>query len=432
MAAETSAQGASAAGFQQASHNLQDVEHQSEMPTFASSSGAPPPLPLEDSELSGLEPSQSGDPGPAVIEHPEMFSGEILPAVSCPVVEVQPCETFHHRLEYISTLSHLAFFAICGVCIRYTLEIGFGPEHAHVTDDEQALMIDIPANMVGSFLMGWVGVVFKRDILRFSEALAVGLSTGLCGSITTYASLVQRMQAILTHGLWVRALAGYLIGFELAQMSLRIGIDTAEAFAAYLAREQQRREEGGKKALLARPRPDHVDRKWASLLLFLTLSGVLVALSAVGAVLDSDHQKRRRVWLACLLAPPGVWVRWYLAKLNGQGLGKKQLVKWFPVGTFLTNTIAGAVEAVVSAINIALATTSSELIVGGIQLGFLGCMSTVSTFAVETHTLHLTPGTRWRAYVYVLLTFFSSFLLGLVMYSAPVWIGNYDSRYNHV
>lgn len=60
--------------------------------------------------------------------------------------------------------------------------------------------------------MGWVGVVLKKDIALFSELLAIGLSTGLMGSITTYASWNQQMLALITKGLWVRSLVGLLIG----------------------------------------------------------------------------------------------------------------------------------------------------------------------------------------------------------------------------
>lgn len=60
--------------------------------------------------------------------------------------------------------------------------------------------------------MGWVGVVLKKDIAVFSELLAIGLSTGLMGSITTYASWNQQMLAMITQGLWLQAVLGFLLG----------------------------------------------------------------------------------------------------------------------------------------------------------------------------------------------------------------------------
>jgi len=57
-----------------------------------------------------------------------------------------------------------------------------------------------------------LGFTSKKDIAVYSQPLAIGLSTGLCGSITTYASWNQRMAAILAYGLVVRALFGYILG----------------------------------------------------------------------------------------------------------------------------------------------------------------------------------------------------------------------------
>lgn len=60
--------------------------------------------------------------------------------------------------------------------------------------------------------MGWVGVVLKKDIAAYSELLVIGLSTGLMGSITTYASWNQELLLLVTNGLWVRSIVGLIIG----------------------------------------------------------------------------------------------------------------------------------------------------------------------------------------------------------------------------
>lgn len=65
---------------------------------------------------------------------------------------------------------------------------------------------------VGCFFMGWVGVVLKKDIAAFSELLVIGLSTGLMGSITTYASWNQELIVLVTRGFWVRSVVGLIIG----------------------------------------------------------------------------------------------------------------------------------------------------------------------------------------------------------------------------
>ena len=60
--------------------------------------------------------------------------------------------------------------------------------------------------------MGWVGVVFKRDIANFDEFLAIGLTTGLMGSITTFTAWMQEITNLTTQGHWVRGLIGILLG----------------------------------------------------------------------------------------------------------------------------------------------------------------------------------------------------------------------------
>ena len=68
--------------------------------------------------------------------------------------------------------------------------------------------------------MGWVGIVMKKDILCFSEPLAIGLSTGLMGSITTYAGWNQKMAELLATGNIVAAVSGTLLGRNMAYFSL--------------------------------------------------------------------------------------------------------------------------------------------------------------------------------------------------------------------
>lgn len=50
--------------------------------------------------------------------------------------------------------------------------------------------------------MGWLGVVFKGDISRVSDHLAVGLTTGYLGSLTTFSGWNQRMLELSVQGKW--------------------------------------------------------------------------------------------------------------------------------------------------------------------------------------------------------------------------------------
>ena len=69
-------------------------------------------------------------------------------------------------------------------------------------------------------------------------------------------------------------------------------------------------------------------------------------------------------------------------------------------------------------------TKTCDTISTGIQFGFLGCLSTVSTFIAEYNAMEESQK-NWRAYVYALITIVVSFGLGTLIYSVPVWSKGY-------
>ncbi|CAM6128215.1 unnamed protein product [Calypogeia fissa] len=351
------------------------------------------------------------------------FDAHVVPICRSPpplqTVEQPRPETMRKSLELISILAHLTTFGILGVLIRYLLEVLFGPNVAKLTSNKSALFIDLPANMLGSFFMGWVGVVFKKDIAMFSEHLAVGLSTGLMGSITTYAAMMQRNLAIMVSGSWVTGLFGLLVGVYMAQMSLVVGEDSARLLHKIL---QLMNEQRGRKGLgkWQMPPPDNLHRRMASLVLFVFFGGGLWVASVVLTLMDTNSLSRRTLWLACWVAPPGVWMRWYFARLNGRGIGAKHYQRWFPLGTFLVNVTASSLEAGLTSVNSAVRNYTATLLVGAINLGTLGCLSTVSTFVAEIQIMH--EGLNWwRAYAYPIISMVVSLVIGILVYGVPVW-----------
>jgi len=55
--------------------------------------------------------------------------------------------------------------------------------------------------------MGWFGVVFKGDISRVSEHLAIAITTGYLGSLTTFSGWNQKClssSVFLVTGFWLR------------------------------------------------------------------------------------------------------------------------------------------------------------------------------------------------------------------------------------
>ncbi|KAF3445700.1 hypothetical protein FNV43_RR10876 [Rhamnella rubrinervis] len=328
-------------------------------------------------------------------------------------------------LEYSSCLIHLAVFGIFGVLTRYLLQKLFGPGIAGVTSNQAILYLDLPSNMVGSFLMGWFGVVFKRDISHVSDFLAIGLTTGYLGSLTTFSGWNQKMLELSVEGHWVLSVIGFLIGLFLADYSIIIGVHTAKEFRKLLEKKITH-VGGGIFGSSSSWRVDTYERHFAVMVLLIMMLGLLCCVSGIlGAKEFSSGGSEAQLWLACIMGPPGVWTRWFLARLNGRGLGRKGLLKWIPFGTLIANVSAACVMAALATVKKAVSTRNCDTIATGIQFGFLGCLSTVSTFIAEFNALRESSGLL-RAYAYAMITICISFGLGTLIYSVPVWTKGYN------
>ncbi|XP_044474811.1 fluoride export protein 1-like isoform X1 [Mangifera indica] len=327
-------------------------------------------------------------------------------------------------LEYISCLLHLAVFGILGTLTRYLLQKLFGPSIAHVTNELSILYLDLPSNMIGSFLMGWWGVVFKGDISKVSEFLAIGLTTGYLGSLTTFSGWNQKMLDLAVNGKWVHAFLGFFLGLFLVAYSIIFGIETANGFKWLLKRFYSSTNKEIPD-LSSNCRVDSLKRHLAAMVILTLLLGVLWCVSGVlmKKEYDSDSSEAQ-LWLSCIVAPPGVWIRWFLARLNGRGLGRAGYLKWVPFGTLIANVSAALIVAALATVREAENNNTSNVVVGGIQFGFLGGLSTVSTFVAEFNAMR-ESNQPWRAYAYALATVLISFAIGIPMFCVPVWTRNF-------
>ncbi|XP_077243377.1 fluoride export protein 1-like isoform X2 [Tasmannia lanceolata] len=301
------------------------------------------------------------------------------------------------------------------VFARYLLQKLFRPSVA--TWDQSPFYLDLPSNMVGSFLMGWLGIVFKADINQVSHLLAIGLTTGFLGSLTTFSGWNQKMLELSANGHWVASMLGLLIGMLLVDISIRVGVETATGFRCLLNRRG-----------MLNSSTWTVDsyRRQICVWVVLFLLGLLWIISGtlVRSRLEGEHRSAV-LWLAFMVGPPGVWLRRFLARLNGRGLGRKGLMKWVPFGTLVANVFAACLMAALATIRNVVDTKRCDIIVTGIQFGFLGCLSTVSTFVAEYHDLRQSKHPR-RAFVYSMITIVPSFALGTLIYSVPVWTKGYQ------
>ncbi|KAK4276762.1 hypothetical protein QN277_014873 [Acacia crassicarpa] len=323
-------------------------------------------------------------------------------------------------LDYASCMIHLATFGILGVLTRYLLQKLFGPDGAGVTSDHTILYLDLPSNMVGSFLMGWFGVVFKGDISRVSEHLTIALTTGYLGSLTTFSGWNQKMLELGVNGHWLFSVLGFIIGLFLVGFSIIFGIETAKGFRWLIIWLKMRSGKGSCNSERSR-KVVSCKRQFAVMVVLLIILGFLWGLSSRLVRSEFKHgESEAELWLACLVGPLGVWIRWFLARLNGRGIGRARLLKWIPYGTLIANVSAACVMSALAIVKKSVNAWKCDTIAAGIQFGLLGCLSTVSTFASEFNAMRESTH-PWRAYAYAMITICVSFFFGILIFCIPAW-----------
>lgn len=114
---------------------------------------------------------------------------------------------------------------------------------------------------------------------------------------------------------------------------------------------------------------------------------------------------------AMLCAPPGAVLRWKLSSLNGTVTTKSW--EWFPMGTFLANLMGCIISMIAVGYEYDMEAVQSIYdvtffwgigTVRAIKVGFVGSLTTVSTFVAEINGFMRTSD---HAYPYMLTTLFS-------------------------
>ena len=109
----------------------------------------------------------------------------------------------------------------------------------------------------------------------------------------------------------------------IAHMSLLAGIDAAKGFKHITKKYRQHMVKDEDKDDTGRESADNILMKFSAfpfftLMAFLPLGNFFIA----SLIRDGSSERMRILWLACTVAPPGVWARWHLARSNRQRIRK--------------------------------------------------------------------------------------------------------------
>jgi fluoride exporter len=339
-----------------------------------------------------------------------------------------------------------------------------------------ALFVDLPANMIGSFVMGimtnlrpelWPNLPWLRQShpLQQYEPLHVAIMTGFCGSLTTFASWNTQMvvmmdgtQAELGHQI-VPAIFGYILGLMMSVCSFLFGNEvsvwmnryrnpqTLPLIDGHSGSDTVAVTEGGETTRNESDKSDSGPHELPRLIVypafvtssapysclgsmlsgryipFLMLTLLLTAFAVADGVMNIPFY--RSLWLSAAITPAGALVRWQLSKWNGRWslFGR---FKWIPWGTFICNLVA----CVVSALLLGIGSRHhgdrpsdrvwAAAIVGAIRSGFAGSLSTVSTFVKEIVDLNRNYQDHAKCYFYALTTIVASWSLSWIVYGLAV------------
>ncbi|KAJ2781806.1 hypothetical protein H4R18_002667 [Coemansia javaensis] len=230
------------------------------------------------------------------------------------------------------------------------------------------------AQMAGCLIMG-AAVQRRAALARWSPALALGVTTGLCGSITTFSSwqLLVFWQFFNTDGSDHSHFRNFLGGASVLASTLACAIGALRLGQLVAGKPRRRR------SSIAAP-PESSLRPAVD----AALVALGVAAAAAASVVVGVAASTRSVSIALLFGCVGTLARWQLARLNAGTAAAA--VRGLPLGTFTANALGCAVLAVVHVLQtgaVAWPSKPSCDVLAALADGLCGCLTTVSTFAVE-------------------------------------------------
>ncbi|KAK2466260.1 hypothetical protein APHAL10511_001902 [Amanita phalloides] len=242
------------------------------------------------------------------------------------------------------------------------------------------------AQAVGCLVMG-VALRLRRPLGQFHSPLYTALTTGFCGSLTTFSSWQFEVWSAWTNadnsrrgglgnavdgiGLTVYTLSICAAAFLFGQHVISLLLATFGQFGTVQA-------------------PSRFVRHTLVILSVLTYAGTFPAYFLMSS------RFRSQATAALLFSYPGALTRYLLAiQLNLR-------IKAFPLGTFTANVLGTALVGIFHVLQnkpVDPLTPTACRTMQGLIDGYCGCLTTISTFIAELYELN-----GWRSFLYAFLS----------------------------
>ncbi|OWZ51272.1 hypothetical protein J010_05425 [Cryptococcus neoformans] len=278
---------------------------------------------------------------------------------------------------------------------------------------------------IGSGVMG-LALAKKNEMTILYPPLYTFLTTGIAGCITTFSSWMlegylsfSNFNHYNRNGLHdtVDGVAYSLSTFAIALSCLHFGEHFGSALPKLpyfntLSRVTQPEEKSSSPSLL--PHTPILD-------ILTILTAFLAYLIALLLYFLAPRSWRHDVVFPLLMSPPGAILRFSLSNINI----RHPFINRFPLGTFISNIVATLLIAGTFAAqrrpNVVNAGNVRCNALYAIQQGFCGCLSTVSTFVVESRAIE---GWRWK-WLYVGTSVILGHVLVLAVVGGTGWSEGY-------
>lgn len=253
-------------------------------------------------------------------------------------------------------------------------------------------------NILGSFILGALSSLTKNMSKSNKFHLSPAVTTGFCGSLTTWSSWQQSIAVKFVSNKVADGLLNYSLGHALFYIAYRGGIHVAETISACKPTGDAKEDKPVKGSMLEK----------FTFALCLSVYILLIILIVVAG------QEYRHMYFGALFGGAGAMLRYLLGKFNKSGQ--------IPLFTLLANVLGSIFVAAVTRSLYHASKAGNpftpgkgnwavDIGVGGI-LGFGGALTTVSSYIGEIHKLP-----RGQMYLYAVLSFFSTQLFMVIINS---------------